>query len=148
MDSGASADELLQNHRHPYRTEKNQEGFYAGILKFVFVILFAIPLDCMFSYTQAHLALTWRVWMTERLLGQYFDHDAFYRLSRPSLQADGAGEGGGGTLAKLDNPDQRICQDVAGFTVSIYRNQDSSIENGRFFNGFLIEMRMFRFEKG
>ena len=105
----------------------------------MFVILFAIPLDSTFSYVQGHLALCWRVWLTERLLGQYFDYDAFYRLSRPSLQSAGgggppsssssrlagsgdpsatAGGTGAGAAAVLDNPDQRICQDVAGFTAS------------------------------
>jgi ABC-type uncharacterized transport system fused permease/ATPase subunit len=82
-------------------------------------------LDSTFSYVQSHLALAWRVWLTERLLGQYFDFNAFYRLSRPSLslqpgaasestKADNAAAAG----VLLDNPDQRICQDVAGFTAS------------------------------
>ena len=96
-------------------TEKDTDGFYSGILKFVGVILFAIPLDATFGFVQSHLALCWRVWLTERLLGQYFSHNAFYRLSRPSLQAGGEDAASG---AVLDNPDQRICQDVAGFTAS------------------------------
>ena len=105
-------------------TEKDTHGFYSGLLKFVFVILFAIPLDSMFAYVQSHLALCWRVWLTERLLGQYFDFDAFYRLSRPSLSLHDAGgssdnaAAAGAPGAVLDNPDQRICQDVAGFTAS------------------------------
>ena len=82
-------------------------------------------MDSTFSYVQSHLALCWRVWLTERLLGQYFDFNAFYRLSRPSLslQTNDASQSPLNSEAAtasgmLDNPDQRICQDVAGFTAS------------------------------
>lgn len=109
-------------------SDKNQEGFYSGIAKFVGVILIAIPLDSSFGYVQAHLALSWRIWLTERLLGQYFADEAFYRLSRPALQAiDPVASAGKASFqaaaaaaepVALDNPDQRICQDVASFTAS------------------------------
>eukprot|EP01049_Picozoa_sp_SAG25_P006813 SAG25_NODE_531_length_7152_cov_5.755707_9_plen_427_part_00 len=100
-------------------SKKDAEGFYLGIAKFVGVILIAIPLDSTFGYVQSHLALAWRMSFTERLLGQYFANQSFYRLSRPALQAKSNADGTQrGKAEALDNPDQRICQDVASFTGS------------------------------
>ena len=47
------------------------------------------------------LVILWRRWLTERLLSGYFDNRAYYRLQGHS---------------EIDNPDQRIAQDIASFT--------------------------------
>lgn len=52
----------------------------------------------MLKIMQSRLALEWREYMTQRLLGQYFSDRAFYQLAAGALP--------------VDNPDQRIAADV------------------------------------
>ncbi|MBW4652926.1 MAG: ABC transporter ATP-binding protein/permease [Kaiparowitsia implicata GSE-PSE-MK54-09C] len=70
-------------------------GVYAG----VFAI--ATPFVVYYQYSQALLGLRWRDWMTGKFLGQYFQDRAYYDINS------------GGTI---DNPDQRISQDINSFT--------------------------------
>jgi putative ATP-binding cassette transporter len=52
-------------------------------------------------YLNQMLQIRWRRWLTERYIGQWLDHRAYYRLQM--------GEGG------TDNPDQRIAEDLKLF---------------------------------
>jgi ABC-type uncharacterized transport system fused permease/ATPase subunit len=52
---------------------------------------------------QALLALRWREWMTESMLGEYMSHRTFYHIH---------------AAATVDNPDQRLTSDIANFTSS------------------------------
>uniref|UniRef100_A0A061R746 Putative ATP-binding cassette transporter n=1 Tax=Tetraselmis sp. GSL018 TaxID=582737 RepID=A0A061R746_9CHLO len=83
-------------------SEKNQEGFYAAALDFVYIILVAAPLFAALGFTTSRLKVMWRKWMTEQLLGVYFKNEAYFQLKMDS--------------AGIDNPDQRICDDIASFT--------------------------------
>ncbi len=56
-----------------------------------------------YRFAEERLALLWRDWQTRELLGAYFDNRAFYKLAK-------AGE--------LENPDQRIAEDVRTFTIT------------------------------
>lgn len=53
-------------------------------------------------YVNLWLRIRWRAWTTARLIERYLDRQAYYRLQ--------LGE------ARADNPDQRIADDVQGFT--------------------------------
>lgn len=79
---------------------KDIPGFYRAIWKFVGIIVIAAPLYAYYHYMQDLLSLEWRVWLTEYLLSSYFSNRAYF-----DLKMDG----------KLDNPDQRICEDVSSF---------------------------------
>eukprot|EP00850_Spirogloea_muscicola_P022300 SM000287S10622 [mRNA] locus=s287:46550:70089:+ [translate_table: standard] len=86
---------------------KDRETFYVAILKFLGIVAVAAPLFAMYDYMQGVLILEWRVWLTKRLMEQYFANRAYF-----AVKMDGT----------LDNPDQRICEDAASFastTVSI-----------------------------
>jgi vitamin B12/bleomycin/antimicrobial peptide transport system ATP-binding/permease protein len=61
----------------------------------------AVPLGVYYRWTEGRLALLWREWMAQHLIGRYFNNRAYYRL-RGS--------------ASIDNPDQRISEDVRNFT--------------------------------
>ena len=61
----------------------------------------AVPLGVYYRWTEERLALLWREWMAQHLIGRYFNNRAYYRL-RGS--------------ASIDNPDQRISEDVRNFT--------------------------------
>ena len=53
------------------------------------------------DYGQDTLALRWRAWMTNYYMERYFDKQTFYQIQSQSL---------------IDNPDQRIVDDLNSFT--------------------------------
>ncbi|KAH9576495.1 hypothetical protein CY35_01G165400 [Sphagnum magellanicum] len=80
---------------------KDVTGFHKAIWRFVGIVIIAAPLYAFYQYMQELLVIEWRVWLTELLLSNYFSNSAYFELKM---------EG------RLDNPDQRICEDVASFT--------------------------------
>ncbi|XP_024394035.1 uncharacterized protein [Physcomitrium patens] len=81
-------------------SSKDVAEFYRAIRRFVMIVIFAAPLDSFYQYMQELLSLEWRAWMSEYLLSSYFSNRAYF-----DLKMDG----------KVDNPDQRICEDVYSF---------------------------------
>ncbi|MFO1320340.1 MAG: ABC transporter ATP-binding protein/permease [Burkholderiales bacterium] len=79
----------------------NRERFWSAITRFVGVLVFAVPLYAFYYYLRDNLGLLWRRWLTHHLLDRWLAHRAFYHLG-----ADPA----------LDNPDQRISEDINSFT--------------------------------
>ncbi|GAB0493730.1 hypothetical protein MMPV_005015 [Pyropia vietnamensis] len=77
--------------------------FYHQVQLFFGATLVATPIVVAYGYSRDLLALEWRKWMTESVTSDYFAHRNYYAL-------ESAGMGG------LDNPDQRLTQDVASFT--------------------------------
>tara|TARA_B100000674_G_scaffold486048_1_gene493845 strand:- start:150 stop:1103 length:954 start_codon:yes stop_codon:yes gene_type:complete len=61
----------------------------------------ATPLTVLYKFQRQRLALSWRQWMTGELAKQYYQDRAYYRVE---LDRD------------IDNPDQRLTEDVAAFT--------------------------------
>jgi len=57
-----------------------------------------------YRYTAERLSLLWRQWMTHLLVKRYFFNRAYYRLRSSD---------------RVDNPDQRISEDVRSFTTGV-----------------------------
>lgn len=75
--------------------------FWHSIRTYLWLLLGAVPIYAYYYYTRDQLGLQWRRWLTHSFLDRYFKHHAFYHLlSRP----------------EIDNPDQRIADDIASFT--------------------------------
>ncbi|MEH2121704.1 ABC transporter ATP-binding protein/permease [Nostoc sp.] len=70
-------------------------AIYAGLL------VIATPIIVMFGYLQDKLGLQWREWLTNHFLDKYFQNRAYYRINFND---------------KIDNPDQRISEDIRAFT--------------------------------
>lgn len=81
-------------------------GFWKSILIFGLLVAFDITRTLLDLYLMQYFIIRWRVWLTDRLTGDWLDDRAYYR-SR-FLDAFG-GE-------PVDNPDQRIQQDIDIFT--------------------------------
>lgn len=81
-------------------------------MKFVGIIVMAVPLQASYYYVRESLQLRWRSWLTSHLMKMYFSNDAFYNL-KVGIKS------GEGDVIKIDNPDQRICEDAASFTSRI-----------------------------
>jgi ABC-type uncharacterized transport system fused permease/ATPase subunit len=75
--------------------------FVRAIGIFLGIIAASVPLLSFKSYVQDRLGLQWRYWLTERFMHQYFANQTFYQLSAQT---------------KIDNPDQRISEDIRNFT--------------------------------
>lgn len=73
----------------------HQAGLFFGAL-----VLFT-PIVVYYQYFRDRCAIKWREWMTETVLDEYVARRNFY-----NLDADGT----------VDNPDQRIAQDLQSFT--------------------------------
>jgi ABC-type uncharacterized transport system fused permease/ATPase subunit len=64
------------------------------------------------------LAIAWRKWMTGRVLRLYFSNRVYYMLETRGVVADAssAANTNEATTREVDNPDQRISEDIKSFT--------------------------------
>lgn len=78
--------------------------FYKDLWIYVAAFAVAIPIGVSYRYAAERFALLWREWMTNVLVRRYFFHHAYYHLRSSN---------------RLDNPDQRIAEDVKSFTTGV-----------------------------
>ena len=81
--------------------KKNQDSAYLFVAVYFCGFLVGIPIVAMYGYVQDYLGMRWREWMTGEFLGNYFQNRSYYEI-----EAEG----------KIDNPDQRIMEDIRSFT--------------------------------
>ena len=103
-------------------SNKDQDGFYDAIKRYIFVVVIAAPLFALYDYVQSLSALHWRKYMTEKMMTMYCENDNYYSLKFKNSVVM-ANEGSSevqkeAETASLDNPDQRIGEDVRGFVHS------------------------------
>src|SRR5258708_1736240 len=95
--------------------------FRKNILLVVAVFFVFIPVNAFYPWFSGTLRILWREWMTHRLVKLEFTDRAYYRIGR-------SGE--------VDNPDQRISEDINYFTNGALSYADqfgTSIVNGLVF---------------
>ena len=101
--AGCSVFQLVQH--HVYLLQKLDEaGFWLAMWLFAILATIHVIRSLIDFYVQQAFTIHWRVWLNERMLGRWLENQAYYRtqyLDRP-----------------VDNPDQRIQQDVATFVQS------------------------------
>ena len=81
--------------------DKDGSRFWGSIWRYALILTAAIPVYSFYYYAQDTIALRWRKWLTDRFLHRYFNERIYYKL----------GQGSG-----IDNPDQRIAEDINSFT--------------------------------
>ena len=84
-------------------TRKSPADYWRALGLYLGSFALAIPIGVYYRWVEEQLALLWREWMAQHLVKRYFNNRAYFRL-RGS--------------ASMDNPDQRISEDVRNFTVS------------------------------
>jgi putative ATP-binding cassette transporter len=87
-------------------TEKQEEQFYHQALILLGVLIVATPVSAFYEYISGKLGINWRQWLTGYYLSQYFRNRAYYEIN---------------WNRDIDNPDQRISQDIEYFTVTSLR---------------------------
>ncbi len=81
---------------------RDQPRFSQAVQIFIVVLVLYAPLLAGYTYLQDRLGLFWRRWLTNSFLNNYFSNQAFYTLNNSNTE--------------IDNPDQRIAEDVKSFT--------------------------------
>lgn len=77
------------------------ERFWSSIWRYTALLTAAVPVYGLYYFVRDTLGLRWRRWLTHRFLARYFSQRAYYRLN---------------AVAGIDNPDQRIAEDINTFT--------------------------------
>jgi putative ATP-binding cassette transporter len=80
---------------------QNGVRFWHSMRVFGIVLVAAVPIYAFYYYVRDRLGISWRRWLTHHFLGQYFQNRAYYELTFNQT---------------IDNPDQRISDDVNTFT--------------------------------
>ena len=80
---------------------RDEPRFWDAIEVCLGLVVVAVPMYALYYYVRDTLGLHWRRWLTNRFLASYFSDRSFYELN---------------ALAAIDNPDQRIAEDINTFT--------------------------------
>ena len=108
---------------------KNVEQFYEILEKFLGACLILAPIKVIYSYQLDKLSIYWRRWMTDRVFQMYQSNRVYYSLERDW---------------DIDNPDQRISQDINNFTqtsLTLFRDSLTSIIDLVSFSIILFSIR-------
>lgn len=92
-------------------SEKDVNRFYSVMTTFCVAMVGLTPISVAYRYVRQMLAIDWREWLTLRVLGLFMKDRAYYSLERGCFNSTTTNEGNG-----VDNPDQRIAEDIRSFT--------------------------------
>ena len=79
---------------------QDEARFWQTIVVFTGTLVLYAPLYAGYVYLRDRLGLEWRQWLTSDFINRYFENRAFYHINH----------------SDIDNPDQRITEDVKNFT--------------------------------
>jgi putative ATP-binding cassette transporter len=80
---------------------RDEERFWSAIKVCLGLLVAAVPIYAFYYFVRDTLGIQWRRWLTNRFLDSYFSHRQFYELN---------------ANVGIDNPDQRVAEDIATFT--------------------------------
>ena len=80
---------------------RDSNEFYKQLYLYLLGFAIATPVVVFYRYTEERTALFWRKWFSRRILKRYFDNLAYYKIN---------------LFSSVDNPDQRIEEDIRDFT--------------------------------
>jgi putative ATP-binding cassette transporter len=80
---------------------KDGDRFWTSVRECLFILAFAVPIYAFYYYMRDLFANQWRRWLTSRFLDGYLKGRKYYEL---------------GSDSEIDNPDQRISEDINTFT--------------------------------
>ena len=81
--------------------KKDQLNYWKYLFVYAGVFVVGTPIVVIYRYIRDKLSLYWREWMTNKFLDKYFENRAYYNIN---------------SQKEIDNPDQRISEDVKSFT--------------------------------
>ncbi|MGB3766401.1 MAG: ABC transporter ATP-binding protein/permease [Phormidesmis sp.] len=81
---------------------QSESRFWKTVGVFLGILVVYAPLLASYTFLRDRLGLAWRRWLTNSFIERYFQDRAFYNINQFNLN--------------IDNPDQRIAEDVRSFT--------------------------------
>jgi putative ATP-binding cassette transporter len=85
---------------------RDSDRYWRSIYFTTGLLIVAVPIYGFYYFVRDKLTIYWRRWMTTEFLNRYFNNKSFYKLT---------------FRTEIDNPDQRISEDINTFTSrSIY----------------------------
>ena len=84
-------------------TDKDVTNFYQIYFQLIGVFAIFVPVFVFWHYSQDLLQLSWRKWLTKHFLVKYLSNRSYYKLK---------------SNEQIDNPDQRIAEDIDTFIKS------------------------------
>ena len=81
---------------------KDTQAYWGAIGWYLGTFVVAVLINVFYRVSEQSLALLWREWMAQHLIKRYFNNRAYFRLRGSE---------------SIDNPDQRISEDVRNFTL-------------------------------
>jgi len=84
-------------------SRRDQAGFIRQALLYIAVFVGSTAVVVLYHFTEERLGLLWRVWLTRRIIRRYLADRTYLHLKES---------------ATVDNPDQRIAEDVRVFTAT------------------------------
>jgi putative ATP-binding cassette transporter len=84
-------------------SHRNQSEFIRQAALYIGVFAISTAVAVLYRFTEERLGLFWRVWLTRRIIRQYLTDRTYLHLKE---------------LATVENPDQRIADDVRTFTAT------------------------------
>lgn len=81
--------------------DKDGSRFWGSIWRYAFILTAAIPIYSYYYYVLDTISLRWRKGLTDQFMQRYFNNRAYYQLGQANV---------------IDNPDQRIAEDINTFT--------------------------------
>ena len=83
--------------------QRDQARFFKEMSMYFLLFGVMVPLAVFYRYAEERLGLFWRNWLSCRMIDGYFAKHAYYRI---------------GIERQIDNPDQRMEEDIRTFTVN------------------------------
>ena len=81
---------------------QSESRFWRTVGIFLGILVVYAPLLAGYTFLRDRLGLAWRRWLTDSFINRYFQNRSFYNINQFDLD--------------IDNPDQRIAEDVRSFT--------------------------------
>lgn len=81
---------------------RDSDRFWSAIRLCLLMLVAAVPIYAFYYYVRDRLGVEWRNWLTRSFLAAYFRNRAYFELN---------------TSREIDNPDQRIAEDINAFTL-------------------------------
>ena len=83
--------------------QRDEDRFFHEMLLYFLVFGALIPMAVFYRYCEERLGLLWRDWLSKRIIDEYLSKGVYYKISLER---------------HIDNPDQRIEEDIRTFTSS------------------------------
>ncbi|MPT48988.1 MAG: ABC transporter ATP-binding protein/permease [Sphingobium sp.] len=81
--------------------QQKGEGYFALMLAYIIILCLQILTILCGGLIGQYLSLRWRTWLTDNYLSRWMDNDRYYMIEHRRM---------------IDNPDQRISEDLRGLT--------------------------------